>query len=89
VSDDGNPPAPTQRGASLRGIAAHARHQRHHHNRIATEIRDEITAGVTERALIAVVAYLASQFPDMTSAELSSAMREAMAAAEERALQPR
>jgi hypothetical protein len=55
---------------------------------IATEIRNQITVGVTKRALIAVVAYLADQFPDMTSAELSAAMRKAMAAAKKRALRP-
>ena len=53
---------------------------------VATEIRNHITAGATERALMVVVSYLAGQFPDMTSAELSAAMQEAMAAAEKRAL---
>jgi hypothetical protein len=49
------------------------------------EIRRLITVGATEGALIAVVAYLAGEFPDMTTAELSAAMQDAMAAAERQA----
>jgi hypothetical protein len=52
------------------------------------EIQRLITVGATEGALIAVVAYLAGQFPDMTSAELSATVQEAMAEAEKRALRP-
>ena len=52
------------------------------------EIQRLITVGATEVALIAAVAYLAGQFPDMTSAELSAAVQEAMAAAEKSALRP-
>jgi hypothetical protein len=48
------------------------------------EIARLITVGATEGALIAAVAYLAGQFPDMTTAELSAAIRDAMAAAERR-----
>jgi hypothetical protein len=46
------------------------------------EIRRLITVGATEGALIAAVAYLAGQFPDMTSAELSQALQVTTAAAE-------
>jgi hypothetical protein len=49
------------------------------------EIRRLITVGATEGALIAVVAYLAGQFPEMTSAELSQALQDAQATAERQA----
>lgn len=52
------------------------------------EIRRLITVGATEGALIAVVAHLAAQFPEMTSAELSQALQIAQAAAEKKALRP-
>jgi hypothetical protein len=52
------------------------------------EIRRLIMAGATEGALIAVVAHLAGQFPDITNAELSAVVQEAMAEAEKRALRP-
>ena len=55
---------------------------------IAEEIRRLITTGATQTELIAVVAHLADLFPDMTVADLSAAMREAMAEAERRAVQP-
>ena len=48
------------------------------------EIGRLITVGATEGALIAAVAYLAGQFADMTTAELSAAIQDAMAAAERR-----
>jgi hypothetical protein len=49
---------------------------------IAAEIRQLISAGATQTELIAVVAYLADLFPDMTPAQLSQALQVAMAAAE-------
>jgi len=52
------------------------------------EIQRLITVGATEGALIAAVAHLAGQFPDLTSAELSAAVQEAMAEAEKRVLRP-
>jgi len=48
------------------------------------EIGSLITVGATEGALIAAVAYLAGQFPEMTTAELSAAIQDAMAAPERR-----
>jgi hypothetical protein len=52
---------------------------------IADEIRRLITTGATQTELIAVVMHLADLFPDMTIADLSVAMQEAMAEAERQA----
>jgi hypothetical protein len=52
---------------------------------IADEIRRLITNSGTKTELIAVVAHLANLFPDMTIADLSAAMQEAMAEAERQA----
>jgi uncharacterized SAM-dependent methyltransferase len=49
---------------------------------IADEIRRLITIDATQSELIAVLAHLANLFPDMTIADLSAAMQEAMAEAE-------
>jgi hypothetical protein len=49
---------------------------------IVAEIRGLISAGATQTEWIAVVAYLADLYPDLTSAELSTAMQQAMAEAE-------
>jgi hypothetical protein len=49
---------------------------------IADEICRWIKSGATRTELIAVVAHVANMFPDMTIAELSAAMQEAMAEAE-------
>jgi dihydrodipicolinate synthase/N-acetylneuraminate lyase len=47
---------------------------------IADEIRKHIAEGmITDTALIAVVAHLADLFPDLTIAQVSAAMREAIA----------
>lgn len=53
---------------------------------VTATITRMITAGATERALIATVAHLVDQHPDMTGAELSAALQEAQAEAERRAL---
>jgi hypothetical protein len=42
---------------------------------IAAEIRQLISIGATQTELIAVVAYLADLFPDMTPAQLSQALQ--------------
>jgi hypothetical protein len=46
---------------------------------IANEIRKHIAKGVTKSALIALVADLVDLYPDMTIAQLSVAMHEAVA----------
>jgi hypothetical protein len=47
---------------------------------IADEIRKHIEEGmITDTAWIAIVAHLADLFPDMTIAQLSAAVREAIA----------
>jgi hypothetical protein len=50
---------------------------------VATEIRHLITAGASERQLLATVA---QHFPDLTSAELSQALQVATTAAERQAV---
>jgi hypothetical protein len=52
---------------------------------IATEIARLLTVGATQRELIAVVANLVVEFPDMTSADLSVALQQATATAEQQA----
>jgi hypothetical protein len=55
---------------------------------ITTEITRLIGTGtITQQELIALVAHLADQFPDMTSAELSQALQDATAPAEKKAAQ--
>jgi len=49
---------------------------------IATEIARLLTAGATQRELIAVVAEWVDQYPEMTSADVSAALQQATAAAE-------
>jgi hypothetical protein len=45
---------------------------------IANEMRKHFAGGVTEAALIGIIAHLADLFPDMTTADLSAAMRRAL-----------
>jgi hypothetical protein len=54
---------------------------------LANEIRKHITAGTTERVLIAVVAYLSDLFPDMTDEQFSAALEEAIAEVEREAIE--
>jgi hypothetical protein len=45
---------------------------------IANEIREHIAHGASEAALIALVAELADQYPDMTIEQLADALHEAI-----------
>jgi hypothetical protein len=45
---------------------------------IANEIRKHLAGGVSQGVLIALVAYLADLFPDMTAEQLASALHEAI-----------
>jgi hypothetical protein len=54
---------------------------------IANEIRKHITAGTTERVLIALLAHLSDLFPHMTDAQLSAALQEAVAEVEREAFE--
>jgi uncharacterized protein (DUF433 family) len=51
---------------------------------VTTEITRLISVGTTEQALLAAVSYL---FPNLSPAELSAALQEATAKAEQRVLQ--
>ena len=46
---------------------------------IANELREHLAKGATEAVLIALVAYLADVFPDMTDEQFAEALHEATA----------